>query len=311
MTAIQSLRSLAGDLSGALGLHRRISEERREALGVLANTWLGQRELEAFGRLPLYRPGDPFILFWSQKAGSTGAATWYFHRAGLLEEARRFSPWIHDYETQVFKRRPTYAADVRRALDNGVPALKIVRDPAARAFSGFLELNRMGVIRQRRDHWSVYWRKRLVRAVHGASAPFETPVAFNAYLDWLAGLPVRALNGHMAPQSGPVEARLGERIVSYKADDGPEVFGRIEQAFDLTPTEPHRLRAFAGSGHHHRKEALAPETLARFVAEGLPIDRTPETVFPRIDAKAAVALPDLDRRLRRVYGGDYARYGYG
>jgi len=305
-----SLRALAGEASAALRLHERIGHERREALGALANRWLGPRGLHQYGRMPLVHPDLPFVVLWSQKAGSTALVKWFFAQTGLLETAQGYSPWIHDYETQVFKRAPGYAEAVRSALASGAPVVKIVRDPAARAFSGFLEMNRMRVLREGLDHWSVYWRKRLVRSAHGPAAAYDRPVSFNAFLDWLAGEPAATLNGHIAPQASRIEDALAAPAQIFKADAGPEVFARLEEAFDLPRTPPEKLAALAGSGHHHRKAPLTAEALAAFAAADFPIDRTPETVFPRIDAAAASAAPALDQRIRRVYGGDYRRYDY-
>lgn len=306
-----ALRAALGEVASALSLHQRISEERREAIGAALNGVLGPRRFQEFGRMPLYHPNAPFILLWSQKAGSTAALRWYLHHVGLLETAEAHGRWIHDYENDVFKARAGYLDDLKDAAAAGAPLVKFVRDPAARALSAFLELNRPKVVRNRLDHWSAYWRKRLLRYVYGASARHDAPLSLLDFLEWVATERAARLNGHIAPQVTRLERSLPRPVRIVKLEGGHAAFQAVERDFGLPVSDERGLRARLKSGHHHEKLAVPTDALDAFAATRFDFAAGAPADIPAFSADTAAAAPRLNAALRSAYGADYDAYSYG
>ena len=63
---------------------------------------------------------------WSEKSGCTAIVKWFFWQLDLLDEAVKHHPWVHNYENDVFKKRPGYTHDYLKAINDGLPVLKFV-----------------------------------------------------------------------------------------------------------------------------------------------------------------------------------------
>ncbi len=250
------------------------------------------------------------MLLTSQKAGSTSAAKWFFLQAGVLEDARAHSRWIHDYEQQVFVRRPGYLRGFRRRLRDGSPVVKIVRDPASRAYSGYLQLNEHWAVLQRLDHWTVYWRTRVIRDLFGPGADYITPFSFEQYVDWLVEQDPHRVNPHLAPQRTRLEESLGSRLTVRRLEDGPTLFSDLEACFGLEPTDEAALGSLLSSGHHTDKAPADPDQLRAALSTGYVAHRPPDSVFPEVRTDMLRHAPELGAKIRRWFASDYAAYGH-
>lgn len=81
------------------------------------------------------------LLEWSAKSASAVGVMMFFRHMGILEEANKYSKWIHYYRIEVFYRRYGLAT-YRDLLDPGMIKLKIVRNPFARAISAYIHTMR-------------------------------------------------------------------------------------------------------------------------------------------------------------------------
>jgi len=134
----------------------------------------------------LFHPAFPVVIFQSPKAGSTTVCKWFFAQVGLLDEALSHNRSVHRYENEVFKQdRQDYNARVLQALDRGVPAVKFVRDPYARAYSIFLAFSESLALRQEKS-WSYKYRRKIIADLTGADVSPEFTFSFRQYLKWLA-----------------------------------------------------------------------------------------------------------------------------
>ena len=94
--------------------------------------------------LPLVREGFPVICCWSPKAGCSTVLKWFLQHNGELEEAYRYSDWIHDYRVDRLFQEPGYEPLCRRALrSDHFRVIKVIRDPAQRAVSTYLHYLRV------------------------------------------------------------------------------------------------------------------------------------------------------------------------
>lgn len=94
--------------------------------------------------LPLVREGFPVVCCWSPKAGCSTVLKWFLQHNGELEEARRYSDWIHVYRVDRLFGQPGYEQLCRRAVrSDRFRVIKVIRDPAQRAVSAYLHYLRV------------------------------------------------------------------------------------------------------------------------------------------------------------------------
>jgi hypothetical protein len=283
---------------------------RRERLRRLVGPLTDRRTLTEFGRIPLHHPDLPFVLLASQKAGSTTTAKWFFSQAGLSEVAAEHGRWIHDYEHEVFTRRRGYLRSVRRAIAGGIDVVKVVRDPAGRAFSGYLQLNEHWAVLNRADHWTVFWRTRLIRDLFGADADYIRPFSFLEYLTWLSRQHPHRVNPHLAPQRTGLEERLGPQLHLLRLEDGPAVFTQLEARYGLRPTTGPELGSLLTSGHHTAKAPVAAAELRSALREGYLAHRPEGSRFPELDTQTLADDPEAEGLVRAWFAVDYDAYGH-
>lgn len=283
---------------------------RRERLRRAVGPLVDRRPLTEFGRTPLYHPDLPFVLLASQKAGSTTTAKWFFSQAGLSDVAAAHSRWIHDYEHEVFTRRRGYLRSVRGALARGIDVVKVVRDPAGRAFSGYLQLNEHWAVLNRADHWTVFWRTQLIRELFGGEADYIRPFSFIDYLTWLSRQHPHRVNPHLAPQRTRLEARLGAQLHLLRLEDGPAVFAHLEDRYGLRPTTGTDLGELLTSAHHTTKAPVAAAELRSALREGYRAHRPEGARFPELDTPTLADDPEAERLVTACFAVDYDAYGH-
>lgn len=268
------------------------------------------RDLGAYGldyRRPLYKEGFPFVIFWSEKAACTVVAKWFFLQIGLLDEALRYSPWIHDYEGKVFQANKTeYLGKVLDALKAGVPAVKFVRDPYARAFSGFLELHREHVITSP-SNWSARVRREVLSEISAPNAHIELTFSFRQYLLWRATKRNDEVDGHIAEQYAPRDEYIRMRVV--KIEDGEDAFQQLETEFGLPVSASNHEYIFESAHHHSKNVESSCEEAAKLLELGIPLRRSDNFWFPRFDNEIA-RCSGLDELIGSSFHNDIKLYGY-
>lgn len=263
-----------------------------------------------YNRLPHLHPAVPFVVLWSQKAASTTVLKWFFDKAGLLETALAYDPFAHHYETRIFKQQPGYADAVRRALrDPAVPVVKFVRDPAARAFSGYLFLNRGMLFDEDCKDPAAYWRREAVRFARGPGAKASAIFSFNEYLRWLKDSTPRDLDGHLAPQFTGIERPLGDRLSIFRIETIDEAFADLERRHGLPASAADAATAI-GTATHHREKLQGADTLARILRDGLPDPRAEALALPEFDTAITQDHPETRDLILSVFAADYAAYPY-
>ncbi|WP_162408775.1 sulfotransferase family 2 domain-containing protein [Acuticoccus sediminis] len=222
-------------------------------------------------RPPLYDPSFPYIVFWSQKSGCTTVVKWFFAQLGLLDEALAYSNWIHDYEGQVFKKRKFYKREVAEALRSGThKAVKVVRDPMARAPSSFLVLAERGAILERRHHWAQdHWT--LVNDwLAERGRPVEPGLTFLDHLEMVREFEAKeahSINQHISPQYVAGEEEfLNEVIPIERFADWATGIAGTDGIKDVD------MNALGESRHHHQVTERRTKMFAEN-AETIPIER--------------------------------------
>lgn len=262
-----------------------------------------------YNRLPLYSEKLPFLVLWSQKAASTNVLKWFFHHIGLLETALQYRRFAHHYENDIFKRAPGYVRSVRAAIDNkNIDAVKFVRDPAARAFSSYLFLNRP-LLFEPTDDLGFYWRRRVLRFIHGRNCPLDALFSFTDFLVWLNEAAPRHIDGHLARQYTTIEDRVAGRMKIFQIEAFDEATRSIEERYALPVTPRDQMQKIQSATHHNDKNAGA-DTLDRIIHEGLPNRETNPLPLPVFDTQTMRDYPRVAELIRAYFADDYCAYGY-
>lgn len=264
----------------------------------------GQPECVAI-RPPLYHPDCPYIVFWSQKSGCTTAVKWFFAQLGLLDEALAFSPWVHDYEAHVFRKRAHYRRGVSHALRRGHKAVKVVRDPMRRAASSFLVLAERGSVIARGWNWTQeHWL--IVDAWLAARG--RDPARGLSFLDHLAMVAeiearrAHTINQHISQQYVAGEERFVGNLVPI------ERFRHWADAqLGLPGVRTVDMVRVMDSGHHH-KTSLERTVSLGATPEAVPIVRGAyrDGLFPASETFINERTAPL---IRAAYRRDFVRYG--
>ena len=269
-------------------------------LAVMAG--IGPRIVYMQLRAPLWHPSFPFVILWSHKAGCTTVVKWFFHQLGLLDEAERHSGWIHDYENSVFKAEPGYLEGCRERMLSGIPIVKFVRDPAARAYSGYLELCNPRV--REIPMWRNLRKTVLMHVTGSPSADVEQDFSFLDFIGWLEHVNVRRLEGHIRPQHLPYEDRF--EIQPLAIESIHDHFVMLEQRHGLKP-HAGLERIFDSHHHHVKQEAASGYELEKVLGLAVPVRRHKDFVLPAVSTRL-LARTRTGERLAKVFAMDYSAY---
>lgn len=250
--------------------------------------------------LPLLAAGFPIAVCWSAKAGCTTVLKWFLKHNGLLEDAIAHSEWLHDYREQRLCAGYDYRWSCERLFSHTharTCIVKVIRDPARRAVSGYLHLLRHG----HNKTWPAgatlnRWKKE-------AGLGRQRGISFRQFLRFLAVAQAqgRAIDPHFRPQFEPlqdlcVHAHIPlERLAAGLRD--------LERRFQL----PHvNVQSLSHSFHHNTPTSHCdwPEAAATVPADL----ETLETLGT--PAAEAFLDPETLERVHEVYRADYEAYGW-
>lgn len=233
-------------------------------------------------------------------------ATWFFHHAGLLEKARAYDPFAHRYEQDIFLKANGYFAGLKRAVREK-PAVKLVRDPGARAFSSYLALHDARATADPRDHRTSIRRK----IAQQANKPFtaDMRLSFSEFLAWAAQVDHRRIDGHEARQKNLYEDSLPRGIEHIIKLEGAEAdIPGVEKALGLVPSTPEQIIDLGTSQHYVKKIDAEAPTIDEIMNEGVTMPRPGRQ--PKITTQTIAAYPEAHRDLILAFGPDYEAYGY-
>jgi hypothetical protein len=256
-------------------------------------------------RTPLYHPSFPFVILWSQKAACTTVVKWFFLQLGLLDEALSYHPWIHQYEGNVFKRRPGYLDDVHSALSRNIPVVKFVRDPYARAYSSYLSVCHAQAIGTDR-HWVVAARQRIFHDLVGDESALEYAFSFRQFLEWLAEQRAHTVNPHIRLQYAPRDQYLNIRFC--KVESLTDNFRALEQEFGL----PHLAAdhpEILESAHFHKKKEFDRQTARALLDLGVPVQRSEDFPYVKFNRELAEGT-EYTGLIRKCFQLDLELYDY-
>jgi hypothetical protein len=247
---------------------------------------------------PLVSPDFPIAVCWAHKSANTTMLKWFLFQIGLLERAEREYPnQLHLFWYARSSAQPDYADQCFRALAGPVRKLtvKVVRDPARRAVSGFLHFVR-DPTKGFRETWSEFLAWKCSRG-HKAT-PTATFVDFLQFiLDTSAA--GRLHDPHFQPQWNAAQDPF--IIQHLPLENLATGLHQLEQLCGLKASP---LAALSKSLHHS-----TPERGSRWPREAarLPLDtdRLKSLGTPRYES---LLDPSTLALIGRAFAADYAAY---
>ena len=116
------------------------------------------------GSLPLWSKEFPVVISWSPKSGCTTILKWFLEQNGLLEDAYKFDPWVHEYREKVLYSQQGYKKNCEscyRENKDKKLIIKIIRDPIKRSVSSYLHFLRYmansakWIVVRELDYWKI------------------------------------------------------------------------------------------------------------------------------------------------------------
>lgn len=126
--------------------------------------------------LPLLDASRRTVISWSAKSACTHVVIWYLHRVGLLDEARKYHPWVHRYRGEVLYHSELYRHARDQLGREGASKwtyVKVVRDPIKRCVSSYRHALKHG-----------YENERMSRAL-GCDIDHKTGYSYETFLKYL------------------------------------------------------------------------------------------------------------------------------
>jgi len=244
---------------------------------------------------------------WSEKAGCTTVVKWLFNHLNILGNALTYSNWVHDYENSVFKKADSYFESLQKAITDDVPIIKFVRDPYARAFSGYLELCKLANF-NKKGHWANEVRKSVLNEMLGFQTNLEYGFSFSQYLKWLSNRDHSSLNSHIRMQYMEYESKLN--IGYFKIEDFNNRINQLEEEYGLPSTPKWMLEKFAGSGHHFIKsDDISKEQVLKLAHLAIPVRKLASFSLYNVN-KELVEGTEIGDLIKGVFEKDIETYGY-
>jgi len=251
--------------------------------------------------LPLQQPGFPVAVYWSAKSGCTTVLKWFLTHNGLLDEARAYSNWVHNYRHEKLFTSKGYGRQCDRLLKNShrnTYTIKVIRDPASRAVSSFLHFVRHGHHVEQWPHAALVtqWKSEV-------GLEHQPGLSFRQFLMFVISQQINAsvLDPHFRPQH---DAQQDPYVDAYiRLEDLADGLRDVENRTGLPHVDIHQLST---SGHHN------PATAHHAWPTNAAVVPADYNTLSELGTPPSEALLDAETRLliRSAYGTDYEAYGH-
>jgi hypothetical protein len=242
------------------------------------------RDVDAYNPLlpprTLLLPRQGIAIMYSAKCASAAIVFWWLAQAGLLDTARRFTWWSHDFE-QIFRSSTESIVNGLCFRPEEYAVYKFVRNPVSRATSAFAQY--------------------LLHPATYAPRSYGGRMSFNQFLDMLSTRNFLDNDVHFIPQVTLPETRGAVNPRALKIELGLDSQLRdIERTHGLARFDLNEDPAARFAEHYRSRRQLPP-------AHAGPDDPLPFGTRPV--AKGLLSEETL-RKIASLYAADFAAYGY-
>ena len=245
-------------------------------------------------RLPYYHKNFPLLLFWSERAGCTSFIKWFFYQIDLLETAVQYDPWVHNYEYQVYKNRPTYKMEILQELmSSGKETVKLVRNPYKRALSSFT------IFTWTPEHVWSQMRQEMGQLFNKHNQLTEG-FSFSQFLQYLK-LKIHVIHdGHFSPQYIAGEESYIKQYIYLENFEGG--IRKLEGKYRLKHSP---LEEITQSGHHFQDKMILQGSFADV--------RSTDSAFPKfpiLPTFSSFYNEETKTLVEDIYKQDFEKYSY-
>ncbi|HKP25389.1 MAG TPA: sulfotransferase family 2 domain-containing protein [Dongiaceae bacterium] len=239
---------------------------------------------------PLLLGSAKLGIIWSAKSACTTVLLWYLWHRNLLQTARAYSSWPHNFRNRVLYADDEYRTWASQVEAGGWTWVRVMRDPYKRAISSY----RHTLVNGYEDG---KMSRRLKR-------PPEQGYSFEEFLDYLLRIDVTICNLHHKQQFHPLEELVTpSRVVNVNKEDLMQALAEIDLGL-ATPQEPREalLGAIAAiDGFHHARRS----TIDRDVS-AVPLTR--QDGSGEWPAYSCFLNASTREKIARIYAVDISRY---
>ncbi|MGG3572338.1 sulfotransferase family 2 domain-containing protein [Bacillus gobiensis] len=181
-------------------------------------------------RGPLRHKDFPLILFWSEKAGCTNFAKWFFYQIGQLDEAIKHS--VHVYRIRMYENEDNYYSYLSDELQQEKKdAVKLIRNPFKRAVSSFLIISHYCFSSHPPNRMFHDW-ERIYQLFYKKGSQYNG-ISFKQFLYYLekTGTDINIVDGHIGRQYIDGEEELVTKYI--KLEQIKKEIKKLEKKYHL------------------------------------------------------------------------------
>ena len=249
---------------------------------------------------PLFHPDLPIVIYWSAKSGCSTITKWFFAQLDLLEEAYKYSNWIHNYRYEVFQEKQEYdTLLIKKIYNREVLIVKVVRNPFSRAVSSYFAVNTFFYNNRNFDKFQNEERKKIFIYLSKKNSQLSA-FTFREFITYLQAK--KRKNIHFLPQTHPSEdSKLVKIDRLIKLENLQEDLIDIQNQLSFKKVDFDKIF----KSHHHVKYK---DNNNEFCGDYLfPYKRSKDYIIPKYQNFYDQKLQDS---VYELYLKDFQRYCY-
>jgi len=177
----------------------------------------------------LIHPQYRFLAIFSAKSACSSVVIWFFYTMGLLEEARNYHEWPHQYRFDKFMPSDSQRATRKIPLDE-LKFLRVVRDPLIRATSSF------------RHALATNYAQKWIEEKIGINTQIEG-LSFQQFIDFLEKENLDWCDSHHRHQKHPIEEiRPADFLINVSEQDLFTELNNFERLMKMPLTDFNQLK---------------------------------------------------------------------
>ena len=155
--------------------------------------------------LPLFKKEFPVVISFTPKSGCTTILKWFLEQNNLLQEAFKYSEWVHDYREKVLYASNGYTEECLSVFTNNPDTkliIKVIRNPIYRSISCYLHYLRQSSVAK---NWSIIREIEDWKNANGLND--QHGISFNQFLKFIisSNQSGKVLDPHFSCQYDPIQ----------------------------------------------------------------------------------------------------------
>ncbi|ADH07168.1 MULTISPECIES: sulfotransferase family 2 domain-containing protein [Bacillus] len=242
-------------------------------------------------RIPHFHKDFPIILFWSHRSGCTSLANWFFFQIGLYDKAMKYAPFIHYYESDIYKNKIDYYVDLEiELLELKKDTIKLVRNPYKRAVSSFLIL-------YDNPYASKQWEG--IRDYFYNDKNIQKGISFKQFLYYVKAIGPKSsqIDQHFSQQYIDGEEKIIKQNI--KLENFNTIIPKLEKKYGLLSSD---ISLLTNSTHHRAHQMIHKGNYAN--------EDITNPQFPSLPTYQSFYDEEAIKLVSEIFTDDFEAYGY-